>query len=144
MHKLFIIFIFLSSCESVFAQSYTYDELGRVTSETIGTKTTTYTYDAADNRTSTITTAGNSAPTCTNPSIYLNSVPTSASPVSIQVSAAQFLGYCSDADGNSLTLVTPSTTPYTFTIAAGKTVTISFSVSDQMSTTSATLTYRRP
>ena len=133
------------------AQTYTYDELGRVKNVTQGDRTTTYTYDAADNRTSTVTTgpggggsSSNSAPTCSSTTVNMGSIPTFAGPVSVQLTAANFISKCSDSDGDTLTLISPSA-PYSFTVASGQTVNITYKVSDGTAAdVSATFTYKRP
>lgn len=148
--------VFLIS-DFLHAQTYTYDEKGRVSSVSHGSKTTCYSYDSAGNRTSTLTSTSpcssssssggqppNNPPICNNGAVHLGGIPPAAGAVTIPISAATFLSYCSDSDGDTLTLNTPNT-PYNVVISAGQTIVITFKVTDSKSPeVSATLTYSRP
>ncbi len=131
------------------AQTYTYDDLGRVKSVTPASgSASTYNYDNADNRTCTALGTGvcatNHAPTCNNWVINMNSVPVNAAPVSGSVVAGSFLANCADADADTLTVSSPAM-PMPFTIAAHQTLNYAFSVSDgKGGTASAVLTMTRP
>lgn len=145
--KWLAVFGMLVPATYVLADTYTYDDLGRVKTVTSGSLVTTYTYDAADNRTSIQTAAPNTnhAPICTNQTTTMTGIPPMAgATVTITVSAA--LARCTDSDGDTMTILSSSPTlPYTFTIYSGQTRSASFTVSDgRGGTGSATITYTRP
>jgi YD repeat-containing protein len=129
----------------VLAETYTYDDLGRVKTVTNGTLVTTYSYDSADNRTSVQTAAPNTnhAPVCTNQTTTMTGIPPIAT-ATVTITEAMVLARCTDPDGDAMTVLTPAV-PYTFTINAGQTRTTPFSVSDgRGGTGSGTITFIRP
>ena len=85
----------------------------------------------------------NHAPACTNSSTTITGVPSYAT-ASVTVTATMVTGQCSDADGDAMSVTSPAV-PYTFTINAGQTVNVNFSVSDgKGGTGSGVLTFTRP
>lgn len=137
--------------------AYSYDELGRVTTVThpSGAKSG-YGYDKANNRAVTQTALNgvlnmppvpnsNQSPTCTNWSISLNIPypPYGTNTATISPAVNDFIAHCSDGDGGTLSLVSPSST--SVTINRGQTVYVAYTVSDgQGGTGSAYLTVTFP
>ncbi len=132
------------------AQTYKYDDKGRLVQvDNANGLSTIYTYDAADNRTSAVTATtpppppANHAPVCSNWQI-VNTAPPQAGTVTVSPTAANFISNCSDADGDTLTLTSPTT--LSWQVAWGQTVSpIGFTVSDgKGGTGTASLTICRP
>ncbi|ADU15330.1 RHS repeat domain-containing protein [Asticcacaulis excentricus] len=134
------------------AQTYTYDDLGRLKIVTYsnGVKTG-YSYDPADNRTKSQTALNGvlnfgSPPVCTNWTIAVGNVPPppmGTNNVTISPPANSFVSHCTDPDGNSMTLTSP--TNLSFPISRGQTIYVPYTVSDgQGGTGSATLTITFP
>ena len=133
--------------------TYSYDALGRLVSVTNPNSTvTTYTYDAAGNRTAVTTGTGgggggggggtNHAPVCSNSTITIPAPSYATVPYSYQSST--FTALCSDADGNTLTVTSPSV-PGGIVTYGGNTYTIPFTVTDGLGGNgSATITIIRP
>lgn len=141
----------LLSASYVAAQTYTYDDLGRLKTVTPPAgMVTTYSYDSADNRVSKIVASSSSStgspPVCTNWAITVNGVPAppqGPNTVSITPGTSNFIAHCSDADGNTMTLVTPTAT--SFSVNRGQTISVPYSVSDgQGNTGSANLSITFP
>lgn len=132
------------------AQTYTYDELGRVKAVAYSSKETKYDYDAADNRTSIITkgsssssSGSNTFPVCTSPTYTITGVP-SAVPAPITLTQSSLIALCTDANGDALAVTSPIV-PYSITISTGQTKTIPYSVSDgKGGTGNGIVTYKRP
>ena len=144
MKKWFVAFGILGATCAL-AETYTYDDLGRVTTVTNGSLITSYTYDAADNRTSVQTAAPNTnrPPVCTDRTINMTGIPPIAT-ATVTVTASMLLERCADPDGDALTVTTP-VVPHNFTINAGQTHQTPFTVSDgRGGTASATITWIRP
>ncbi|WP_140986893.1 RHS repeat domain-containing protein [Asticcacaulis tiandongensis] len=148
---------------------YSYDALGRVTSVCYPDSTKiTYQYDAAGNRTQIVRAAtgtggtctsgsgsssssssssgggggSNTAPVCTNQTVNMGYIP-GAPGISITITAAQVIGRCTDANGDTLIVTSPAM-PRTFTIGANQTVHTNFTVSDgNGGTGTGTITYIR-
>jgi len=151
MHRiraLFIIAGLMAAPLTASAQTtntYTYDDLGRLKSVTYpsGPKTG-YNYDAADNRTKAQTALNgvlNSAPNCGVAYIPITVTPSSAPPVPITGSLTTIP--CSDPDGDTMTVISPTTAP-NFTLAAGQSYSYGITVSDgNGGVTPATVTYHR-
>ncbi len=136
----------LSIAPLAIAETYTYDDLGRLKTVTHNGKTKVYYYDAAGNRTATETTdhipSDNAPPVCVNPTIYMN-VPSYAGPVSVSVSESQLVSTCHDDDLDTLTVTSHSS--LNISVSAGQSVTVSFVVSDgNGGTANGKMTYRRP
>jgi len=111
--------------------SYQYDELGRLkVVKNNNVVSNTYSYDAAGNRTQkqSGTTSANHAPVCSSPTINMTGIPSYAS-ASFTMTVSQVLGYCTDADGDSMTVTSPAL-PLTQSISAGQTISIPYTVSD--------------
>ena len=128
------------------AQTYKYDDKGRLIQvDNANGLRTTYTYDAADNRTSVVTATPttNHAPVCSNWEI-VNTAPQQAGTVNVMPTAADFTGHCPDADGDTVTLTSPTT--LSFPIGWNQTLApITYTVSDgKGGTGTATLTICRP
>lgn len=125
--------------------SYTYDDLGRVktVSYPSGAKSG-YNYDTVDNRTTAQTALNgvlNNPPVCGNAPVAITGVPTFAPP--IQVTGSLTIIPCSDPDGDTLTVISPTTAP-TFTLAAGQSYTYNITVSDGKGGTAVgSITYTR-
>jgi len=117
--------------------TYKYDDLGRLYIVTRSTSSySVYTYDTADNRTK-LRVGSNSAPTC--PSFTMTINQPNSNPVVVNVPIGQG---CSDADGDTVQIVTP-TTPYTVTIYPNTSIPVAYQVTDGIATASATITVCR-
>ena len=116
------------------AQTYTYDEYGRLKVVTYSANVKTgYTYDKADNRSNVQTTTNgvlNNPPACENWSFTITNYPPSYTQATQTVVASHFVARCSDADGESMTGTTVNVTvnrggtayvPYTVTDSSGGT-----------------------
>lgn len=133
------------------SETFTYDELGRVIKVDRSSKSTSYTYDDADNRKSKIISSSsssqppsNNSPSCNDVNNHMSTVPTYAGPVSITLQESSFLNLCSDPDGDPLSVTSPST-PHSFTVSSGQTVNVDFTVSDgNGGTGSGRYTFSRP
>lgn len=125
--------------------TYTYDDLGRLTSVSYpsGAKTG-YHHDAANNRTKTVTALNgviNSPPICGSQTVTITGVPGTAPPITVTGSLS--IIPCGDPDGDALTLISPASAPV-FTLAAGKSYSYPITVSDGNGGTAvATITYYR-
>lgn len=112
------------------AQSYTYDEYGRLKVVTYSANVKTgYTYDKSDNRTNVQTTTNgvlNNPPVCDNWIIELSGIPQNT--VTIHPNVENFTDHCSDADGQALSLVSPANRQVT--INRTETKYVPFTVSD--------------
>jgi hypothetical protein len=85
----------------------------------------------------------NTPPVCTSRTINMTGIPSYAT-ATVTVQAAQILQQCSDANGHTLTVVSPGV-PYSFQINAGQTHITSFTVSDGYGgTASGSITWTRP
>lgn len=123
--------------------TYTYDELGRVTTVTnpSGAKTG-YNYDKADNRTRTQTALNgvlsmNNPPSC--PSFTMTINPPTNNPVQVQI---PFGSGCTDPDGDT---ITTNPAPYTVTVYIHTSTAYPYTASDgKGGTASATITVTRP
>lgn len=146
---------------SSFAQTYTYDNLGRVKTVTNNGVTITYNNDAADNRTS-VTNGGASPPppppppppSSNNPPVCQNIVQTIGAPwyatPSVALSLSSIIGpnsnngICSDPNGDVLTLVSanPALAPTQHPLTS--TITFYFTVTDNKGgTASGTFLFKR-
>lgn len=135
----------LAAASQSSAQTYTYDEYGRLKIVTYSANVKTgYTYDKADNRTNVQTTTNgvlNSPPVCNN---WIISLPNyQVNTVTITPTESDFISNCSDEDGQTLTLTAP--TNRSTTISRGETKYVPFTVSDgNGGTASAVLTITWP
>ncbi|MGR4862239.1 RHS repeat domain-containing protein [Caulobacter sp. LARHSG274] len=110
--------------------TYGYDQQGQLISVTKSTgEVVSYYYDAAGNRASIGLPVTNHAPTCTNYVVGPISAPTYAT-VTVTITAAALIGRCTDSDGNTLTVASPTPVPFDLHPASGSTTTIAFTVSD--------------
>lgn len=150
------IFALAAPCSAQDTTTYTYDETGRVTTVThpSGAKTG-YQYDSAGNRATAVTALDgnvvmpgtptqNHAPTCSSTTIVLTGLPSYAT-ATVSVTSSQILALCSDADGDSMSVTSP-TLPASQTIPPGTTqVSFPFTVSDGHGGTGVgSITYHRP
>jgi len=105
---------------------------------------TGYTYDAADNRIRAQTALNgvlNNPPVCGNAPVAITGVPGTAPP--IQVTGSLTIIPCSDPDGDTMTVISPTTAP-TFMLAAGQSYTYNITVSDGKGGTAVgSITYTR-
>lgn len=132
INKLIAIYGFFLLSAHLQAQTYIYDDLGRVKSVTTSASITTYNYDSTDNRASVIV---NRFPTCSSPT---NTV--TGAIASVTINAATILGLCSDP-GDTLTVTSPSL-PLTYSLPAGQSRITNFTVSDgKGGTGSGSVTY---
>jgi len=130
----------------VLAETYTYDDLGRLRTVKNGSVTTTYTYDSADNRITVQSGAPvtNQPPVCSSQTFPLTGIPPQATATDT-ITAAKVLARCSDPDGDPMTVTAPIPLPYTVTIPPGQNKVVPFSVSDgKGGTGSGTFSYIRP
>ncbi|WP_443750079.1 hypothetical protein [Asticcacaulis solisilvae] len=82
--------------------------------------------------------------TCSDETNNLTEIPANAAAVSVTVTEPYILGLCKAAEGQALSVVTPSA-PYTFNIDAGKTVVVAYTVKDASGATAGgSITYIRP
>lgn len=127
----------------VLAETYIYDDLGRIKTVSYTSTATRYNYDNANNRTSSVTTP-NTPPTCSSPTTNVTGVPSYAT-ATITITAAAIISLCPDPNGDTLTITSPGALPYSFTLNAGQSVSVSFTVFDGKSgTSSGVITYKRP
>jgi len=91
----------------------------------------------------TVTVVLNHAPVCTNSTTNMTGIPSGAT-ANVTITEAAVLARCTDADGDTMTVLTP-VVPKAVAINAGQSVATSFSVSDgHGGTGSGTITYSRP
>ena len=143
--KKYLALLGLLPAASVLAETYRYDDLGRVKTVTNGSLVTSYTYDSTDNCTSVQTAAPNTnrPPVCTDQTINMTGIPPIAT-ATVTLTAAMVLARCSDPDGDAMTVTSP-VVPHTFTINAGQTHSDPFTVSDgRGGTGSGTIIWIRP
>lgn len=112
------------------AQTYTYDEYGRLKIVTYSSNVKTgYAYDKSDNRTNVQTTTNgilNIPPACQNWSFALSGYPSSYTQATATIIAANFVAHCSDAEGEAMTGTTVNVT-----VKRGGTEYIPYNVTDQ-------------
>lgn len=148
-------FIAVPLFSSAQTTTYTYDDLGRVktVSHPSGVQST-YSYDAADNRVSAITAVpgANQAPVCTARTITLPAPPNFSIP-SLFLNPITLNPPCTDADGNTMTLVSvtapaimgANNTAAVYNITPGYNVTYAYTISDgNGGITTSTITIIRP
>jgi YD repeat-containing protein len=133
--------------------SFEYDELGRLKTSTNDGVVTTYTYDAAGNRTSVQVGAPpttpptnpttNRAPTCTSLTVTISGPPPSVG-ATVTVTSTMVLQRCTDADGDTLTVTSPAL-PRSSTLFPRQSFVTDFVVTDgKGGSASGTLTFTRP
>jgi YD repeat-containing protein len=109
--------------------TYSYDPQGQVVAVTKSTGgVVSYNYDAAGNRASIGAPVLNHAPSCSNYTIGPISAPSGAT-VTVTITAAALIARCSDSDGDTLTVASP-TVPFDLHPTSGQTITLPFVVSD--------------
>jgi YD repeat-containing protein len=136
--------------------NYTYDDLGRLKTVSYPSGTqSAYNYDLADNRTSATTgvPGANQAPVCSARTISFAGTPPNMSIPSFVFNPITINPPCTDADGNTMSLVSitaPATmgannTATVYNITPGYNVTLSYTISDgNGGTTTSTITIIRP